>query len=114
RYGGGGLIPNHPRPAGPPSTKASLVFVRASLPTAAAHTRQPATTPVNQTSLLQPGTRLVARLEAAATTALKTPVVASVEYSYERDGTVIVPAGTKAIGDVQQASTEGYMSIRFH
>jgi len=64
--------------------------------------------------LLQAGTRLIARLEAAATTAVKTPVVASIEYNYEREGTVIIPAGTKAIGEVQQASTEGYMSIRFH
>jgi hypothetical protein len=57
---------------------------------------------------------LVARLEAAATTAVKTPVVASIEYNYERDGSVILPAGTKVIGDVQQASAEGYMSLHFH
>jgi hypothetical protein len=45
---------------------------------------------------------------------VKTPVVASIEYNYERDGVVVVQAGAKAIGDVQQASTEGYLSIRFH
>jgi hypothetical protein len=56
----------------------------------------------------------VARLEAAATTAVKTPVVASIEYNYERDGIVVVPAGTTVIGDVQQASPEGYLNVRFH
>ena len=91
------------------------MFVRASGPTdTATNTRQTATTLVKETTLLQPGTRLVARLEAAATTAVKTPVVASIEYNYERDGMVIVPAGAKVIGDVQQASTEGYLSVRFH
>jgi type IV secretory pathway VirB10-like protein len=64
--------------------------------------------------LLQPGTRLVARLEVAATTAVKAPVVASIEYNYEREGLVILPAGTKVIGEVQQASKEGYVSLHFH
>ena len=57
---------------------------------------------------------MVARLEAAATTAVKTPVVASIEYNYERDGIILVPAGTTAVGDVQQASSEGYLNVRFH
>ncbi len=114
-YGGAGFVSNDNSPNGPGSVKSSIVFVRASTSAGAGtNTRQTATTPLIQTSLLQPGTRLVARLEAAATTAVKTPVVASIEYNYEQEGTVIIPAGTKAIGDVQQASTEGYMSIRFH
>jgi hypothetical protein len=41
------------------------------------------------------------------------PVVAVIEYNYERNGTVIVPAGTKAIGHIEQADRSGYMSIRF-
>jgi hypothetical protein len=45
---------------------------------------------------------------------LKTPVVASIEYNYERDGMIVVPAGTKAFGDVQQASSEGYLNLQFH
>jgi hypothetical protein len=51
-----------------------------------------ATTPINETSLLQPGTRPIARLEAAATPAVKTSV-ASIEYKYERDGVVQMPNG---------------------
>ena len=68
----------------------------------------------NVRPLLPPGTRLVARLEAAATTALKTPVVASIEYNYERDGIIIVSAGAKVFGDLQEASSERYVNVRFH
>ena len=106
---------NDTRLEGTSSVKSSIVFVRASRPTETlANLRSTATSGVNETPLLQPGTRLVARLEVAATTAVKTPVVASIENNYERDGMIIVPAGTKAIGDVQQASSEGYLSVRFH
>jgi len=65
-------------------------------------------------SLLPPGTRLVARLEAAATSAVKTPVIASVEYNSERDGIIVVPAGAKVLGELQQASAQGFVSVRFH
>ena len=115
-YGGAGVTPNDTRPDGTEFGEI-LDRVRSSVRIdrdRVANSQSTATTPVNETTLLQPGTRLVARLEAAATTAVKTPVVASIEYNYERDGMVIVPAGTKVIGDVQQASTEGYLSIRFH
>jgi hypothetical protein len=59
------------------------------------------------------GTRLRARLESAASTAVRTPVIAVVEYNYERDGEIIVPAGAKAFGRIEQADRSGYVSIRF-
>jgi Protein of unknown function (DUF2958) len=91
------------------------VFVRSSESTAATEgTRPAAMTPFEGPPLLPPGTRMVARLESAATTALKTPVVASVEYNYERDEVIVVPAGTKVFGDLQQASSEGYLNVQFH
>ena len=97
------------------SVKSSIVFIRTpGSSETIASARSAPVTPLDETSLLPPGTRLVARLEAAATTAVKTPVVASIEYNYEHEGMIVVPAGTKAIGDVQQASSEGYLSIRFH
>ena len=113
-YSGAPLAPTDTRPDSPSSVKSSIVFVRTTSSTAPIGSRTAATIPVTETSLLPPGTRLVARFEAATTTAVKTPVVASIEYNYERDGMVIVPAGAKAIGDVQQASAEGYVSVRFH
>lgn len=59
------------------------------------------------------GTRLRARLESAASTAVKTPIIAVVEYNYEKNGEIVVPAGTKAFGRIEQADRTGYMSIRF-
>jgi hypothetical protein len=59
------------------------------------------------------GTRLRARLEAAASTAVTTPVIAVVEYNYQKNGEIIVPAGAKALGHIEQADRSGYLSIRF-
>ena len=62
---------------------------------------------------LPTGSRLRARLESAASTAVRTPVLAVIEYNYEREGEIIVPAGAKAIGHIQQADRSGYMTIQF-
>lgn len=63
---------------------------------------------------LPPGTRLVARLQTAVSTAVNAPVVAVIETHYERDGEIVVPAGTKAFGELQNASRSGFVGIRFH
>ena len=62
---------------------------------------------------LAPGTRLRARLEAAVSTAVETPVIAVIEYTYEHDGEILIPAGTKAVGRLQAADRSGYIGIRF-
>ena len=62
---------------------------------------------------LSTGTRLRARLESAASTAVRAPVLAVVEYTYERDGQIIVPAGAKAVGRIQEADRSGYVRIQF-
>lgn len=62
---------------------------------------------------LPTGTRLRARLESAVSTAVRTPVLAVIEYNYERAGEIVVPAGAKAIGHIQQADRTGYMTIQF-
>ena len=64
-------------------------------------------------SLLPAGTRLVARLESPASTAVAAPVIAAIEYNYEQDGEIIVPAGSKALGKMEQANSTGYVSLRF-
>ena len=117
KYAATGAVPTpvEYQPDTPTSGKSSIVFLRSSDSGGAARETRPAVdSPFEETWLLPPGTRLVARLEAAATTALKTPVVASIEYNYERDGIIMVPAGSKVFGDIQQASSEGYLNIRFH
>ena len=59
------------------------------------------------------GTRLRARLESSASTAVRTPVLAVIEYNYERDGQIVVPAGSKAVGQIQEADFSGYMRVQF-
>lgn len=59
------------------------------------------------------GTRLRARLESAASTAVRAPVLAVVEYTYEREGQIVVPAGARAVGHIQEADRSGYVHIQF-
>jgi hypothetical protein len=105
--------------------KPSLVFVQsentvASLGQSLNSTRHPVTAPGAITpsepsldSILPPGTRLVARLESPASTAVPGPVVAAIEYNYEQDGEIVVPAGSKAIGKLEQANASGDVSLHF-
>ena len=112
-------------PAPPPDpnvaklTKASLVFVSATTATRGA---TPARSNIQPTVIerepeftaLPAGTRLVARLQTPVSSAVKTPVVAAIEYNYERDGETVMPAGSKAFGELVQANEHGYVGIQFH
>jgi hypothetical protein len=90
--------------------KPSLVFVMNSPTTnSPSGTAEPLTPGLD----LGAGARLSARLNAIATTAVDVPVIADIEYSYERAGEIIVPAGTKAVGHIQQADRSGYVLIKF-
>jgi hypothetical protein len=62
---------------------------------------------------LETGTRLRARLESAPSTAVQAPVLAVIEYNYERDGQIVVPAGAKAVGHIRDANRSGYVDIQF-
>lgn len=93
--------------------KASLVFVRNNQ-SSASNTKSPDTaTPVAWDIGLAPGTRLRARLESAVNTAVRTPVVAVIEYNYEQNGEIVIPAGSKAFGHLEAADRSGYVGIRF-
>jgi Bacterial conjugation TrbI-like protein len=99
--------------------KASLVFVRNDVNGTAAPARSSALTEPSflargTNRLLPNGSRLMARFQTAVSTAVKAPVVAAVEYNYERDGEIIIPAGTKAFGELQQANRSGVVTVRFH
>src|SRR6185437_15515273 len=54
------------------------------------------------------------RLETPVSTAVKAPVVAAIEYNYDRDGEIVIPAGSKAFGELDQANDRGYVGIHFH
>ncbi len=94
--------------------KPSLVFVRTN--TAATTASKSESSSGQSLDLgigLPPGTRLRARLESAVSTAVQTPVVAVIEYNYERDGEMVVPAGAKAFGHLEAADRSGLVGVRF-
>ena len=96
--------------------KASLVFVRNAQATSPIGNPRVAAAAMGETSNrleLPAGTRLVARLQSVVTSAVKAPVIAAIEYNYERDGEIVVPAGAKALGILQQADRTGNVGIRF-
>jgi hypothetical protein len=106
--------------------KASLVYVRTNASSGISPANGarllPASTAAEPTFLgrkvwsgLPAGTRLVARLQTAVSTAVKAPVVAVIETHYEqRDGEIVLPAGTKAFGELDTGTRSGYIGIRFH
>lgn len=93
--------------------KSSIVFVRSG----AAAASQIGSAPVLErrtSGLLPQGTALVARLQHSVSSAAKVPVTAVIEYNYEEGGQLIVPAGTKAYGELSQATPQGWVSLKFH
>jgi len=122
-----------PRQPAPPVTsesdglaKASLVYVRGNASSSGAPAGVPAKSLPEETSAepaflnanlwdgLPAGTRLVARLQTPASTAVKAPVVAVIETHYEREGEIVLPAGSKAFGELESGTRSGYVGIRFH
>ena len=114
-------VPPPPAPTSEPSSgkepsadlkKPSLVFVRA-LDTKPAI--MPSMPEEDEGTLVLPaGTRLVARLQTPVSSAVAAPVVAVVEYNYERNGQIVLPAGAKVFGRLAQVSPSGYVGIQFH
>jgi len=92
--------------------KPSIVFVRAAQNTTPAFQRSPAE---NGTlaALLPAGTRLVARLEAPVSSAVPAPVIAVVEYNYERNGDIVLPAGSRVFGKLSHVSPSGFVGFQF-
>jgi hypothetical protein len=92
-------------------TKPRIVFARKSVSAVvdAAQTLGPAITNFG----LEPGFHVAARLEASATTAVAAPVTAVIEYNYERNGHIVLPTGSRAIGRINSADPHGNMAIAF-
>ena len=62
---------------------------------------------------LTPGTRIQAKLETQKSSAVQAPVVAVVEYTYAVGDRIIVPAGARVYGQLQQADRSGLVSVKF-
>ena len=96
----------------PDLKKPSLVFVRAldARPTIKSHSSDEP----EDTLALPAGTRLIARLEAPISSAVAAPAVAVIEYNYERNGQIVMPAGAKVFGRLTQANPSGYVGLQFN
>jgi len=92
--------------------KASLVFVRSAPASLASSPRDNFAQPDPGVGL-PPGTRLRARIESAVSTAVQTPVIAVIEYNYEQNGEIVVPAGARVFGHLEAADRSGYVGVRF-
>ena len=109
-----------PAPAPPVSNpsealrKSSFVYVRTNVGSVAVGAGiVPTIQQRRPTTLLAQGTKLVARLQYEASSAAKVPVVAVIEYNYEQNGDLIIPAGSKAYGTLSQVTPQGWVTIKF-
>jgi hypothetical protein len=62
---------------------------------------------------MTPGTRIQAKLETQISSAVQVPVVAVVEYTYAIGDKIVVPAGARVYGQLQQADRSGLVSLKF-
>jgi hypothetical protein len=67
----------------------------------------------DETLALAAGTRLVARLQTPVSSAVAAPVVAVIEYNYERNGQIVLAAGSKVFGRLTQVNPSGYVGMQF-
>jgi len=91
----------------------SLVFVRApaqSQPTSTVTHASVDTGPVLE---MTPGARIEAKLETQISSAVLAPVVAVVEYTYAIGDRIVVPAGARVYGQLQQADRSGFVGVKF-
>src|SRR5690242_14835125 len=89
----------------------SLVFINKA--GASAPPRNDILVPSEEQIGLPAGSRLRAKLEAAINSAVQAPVVAVIEYNYERNGEIVVPAGSRATGKLVSTDRSGTVEIRF-
>jgi len=116
-----------PAPAASPKNpldQSSLVFVRNEAKGASETSNSSGLQPVSWTPALlerseaftdiPTGTRLVARLETPASSAVRLPVVAAIEYNYEdANHELVIPAGSRAYGTLEQADSQGFVGMHF-
>jgi hypothetical protein len=95
-------------------TKPSLTFVLTST-----DIREPAHLASDSPELLvtnfgyEPGFHIATHLESVVTTATKAPAIAVVDFDYRRNGIVVIPAGARVIGEIEQATSTGVVGLHF-
>jgi hypothetical protein len=93
--------------------EASLVFVRAPAQPQASITLNHATSDAAPVLEMTPGARIEAKLETQISSAVQAPVVAVVEYTYAIGDRIVVPAGARVYGQLQQADRSGFVGVKF-
>jgi hypothetical protein len=92
----------------------SIIFVRSETQNQASSSSKVNSDGDGATTLeLTPGTRIQAKLETQISSAVQAPVVAVVEYTYAVGDRIIVPAGARVYGQLQQADRSGLVSVKF-
>jgi len=108
-------VPNPPALHAAPDSdlkKPSIVFVRAAQ-SATPALQSPHNEDNTLAELLPAGTRLVARLEAPVSSAVPAPVIAVVEYNYEHNGEIVLPAGARVFGKLSHVTPSGIVGFQF-
>jgi hypothetical protein len=93
--------------------EASLVFVRSPVQNQATAGRSTSDGDASPLLEMNPGTRIQAKLETQISSAVQAPVVAVVEYTYAIGDRIVVPAGARVYGQLQQADRSGLVSVKF-
>ena len=93
--------------------EASLVFVRAPAQSQTSTTLNRATADAAPVLEMTPGARIEAKLETQISSAVQAPVVAVVEYTYAIGDRIVVPAGARVYGHLQQADRSGFVGVKF-
>lgn len=96
-----------------PLRKPSLVYVRSRALGSDHRARSLSTYAAGNALNLPAGTKFIARFEQVVSSATKIPVSAVIEYNYERNGELIVPAGSRAHGKLTQATPQGWVHVEF-
>ncbi|SNS40227.1 conjugation TrbI-like protein [Granulicella rosea] len=94
----------------------SLVFVRAPLsssPAISSAQSMAGDTSDRLTLHINPGTRVQAKLQTQISSAVQAPVVAVIEYTYALGDKVVIPAGARVYGKLQQADRSGLIGVSF-
>lgn len=93
--------------------EASLVFVRSPVQNQVAAGHPTSDGDASPLLEMNPGTRIQAKLETQISSAVQAPVVAVVEYTYAIGDKIVVPAGARVYGQLQQADRSGLVSVKF-
>jgi type IV secretory pathway VirB10-like protein len=92
----------------------SLVFVHAAAQTPPSNAGTHASVDAAPVLEMTPGARIEAKLETQISSAVQAPVVAVVEYTYAIGNRVVVPAGARVYGQLQQADRSGFVGVKFN